>query len=102
MPYPIKPSDIDSSKHFYNTFDNSETEVSARLLVRLAQQNGDWRDFTQAEINTLSKHNFCFNRLVTRDKETDYIKKNDDGSFSFTHKFIAKCWLKAPIDTKVI
>ena len=44
----ICPSNIDTSKPFWNTFGHSETETSALWIVRFCQEvNGDsWKPFT--------------------------------------------------------
>jgi len=36
-----KPQDINTDKHFYGAFGSSETEVSAKHIVRLAQKKKD-------------------------------------------------------------
>lgn len=94
--YPIKPSDINTDQFFDNSFGEFYTEVSANYLVRMAQQNGDWRDFTQEEINKFSKQNFKFNKLIDDGTDNPPIKQNENGSYSFTHKFIARCFLSSP------
>jgi hypothetical protein len=94
--YPIRPSDISTKEHFFDAFNNSETEVSAKWLVRLAQKNGDWRDFTKAEIDEFSKQDFWFNRLLDDGSYEPPIRKNEDGTYSFTHKFVTKCFLSSP------
>lgn len=95
--YPIKPSDIDTTKHFFEAFGESHTETSASWLVRLAQKNGDWRNFTKAEIDAFGGHKFFFNELLKDESRgPSPIKKNEDGSFSFTHEFVARCFLASP------
>ncbi|MFA6526764.1 MAG: hypothetical protein WCT26_05165 [Candidatus Buchananbacteria bacterium] len=94
MKYPIKPSDINTKRHFFDAFGKMEAETTANYLVRLAQKNGDWRNFTKAEIDEFSKHDFWFNGLDQGQHPS--IKTNEDGSFSFTHKFVAKCFLASP------
>lgn len=94
--YPIKPSDIKTDNHFWGAFGNSETEVSARYLVSMAQKNGDWRNFTKDEIDKFSKQDFWFNKLLDDGTNNPPIKKNEDGSYSFTHKFITRCFLSSP------
>ena len=100
--YPIKPSDIKTDQS-WSAFGHDKTEISAKHLVHMAQKNGDWRDFTKKEIDIFSSHNFwfntydfCFNKLTDDGTPHPPIKKNDDGSYSFTHKFIAKCFLSSP------
>ncbi|MFC1656508.1 hypothetical protein ACFL14_00880 [Patescibacteria group bacterium] len=96
--YPIKPSDIKSDQHFFGTaFRNNETEKSANWLVRFAQRNGDWREFTYDEIeafyNGVGGHeNFSFNRLLA----DDFIIKMSD-TYYFTHEFIVTCFESSPI-----
>jgi len=48
--FPIRPQDIDVSSGFWDAFGNTETEVSARYLVKMAQRHGSWRPFTLDEI----------------------------------------------------
>jgi uncharacterized protein YajQ (UPF0234 family) len=96
MNYPIKPSDINVIDHFWNAFNHSETEISARWLVRLAQKKGAWLDFTQEEINAFCEHDFHFNRLLTG-LDNSPIKRNENGAFFFTHQFIATCFRSSPI-----
>ncbi len=100
--YPIKPSDIKTTEHFWDAFGNSETEISARYLVRMAQANGSWRDFTKSEIDEFSKHKFSFNKLTYDPSMSPPIKENEDGTYSFTHKFIAQCFLSAPAITEIL
>jgi hypothetical protein len=102
--YPIKTSDINADIFFGGAFDNTQTEISAGWLVRMAQENGDWRDFTQEEIDKFcqNQRGFPFNRLTDDGTDHPPIKKNDDGSYSFTHKFIAKCFLSSPAVDQVL
>ncbi len=97
--YPIKPADINTEKLFFDAFGNFETETSAMYLVSLAQKNGDWRNFTKPEIDKVAKENFWFNRLLNDGSASPPIRVNEDGTFSFTHKFIAKCFLSSPAVT---
>ena len=100
--YPIQPSDINTDQHFFDAFGNTETEISARFLVRMAQQHGCWFDFTKAEIDEFSGEDFWFNRLTSRQHyHNPPIKQNEDGTYSFTHLFIAKCFLSSPV-TKTV
>lgn len=86
----VAPRHIDTSHKFWSTFGKYETEVWAHRLVTLAQQNGDWRDFTQAELDQLGGQDFHFNGLL----KTGFILDNRDGSFSFTDAFINQCYGK--------
>jgi hypothetical protein len=69
------------------------------------KKNGDWRDFTEDDINKIYRKKFphgtfSFNRLIGDNKYAP-IKKNDDDSFSFTHEFIAACFKASPATEKV-
>ena len=89
----VKPSDINTNvDHMWDTFGRMETEVSAKWLVKLAQQNGDWRDFSRTDIVRFSKQDFSFNGLVRR----GFIRDNGDGTYSFSDQFIEKCYQKFP------
>lgn len=101
MTYPIQPSDIQADIHFWGAFGKLEAEVSARHLVRMAQRNGDWRDFTQSDIDKFSDQSFHFNGLLDKRPDGALIKTNDDRTFSFTHKFIVQCFLVRPVDEEV-
>ena len=94
-----KPSEIYSKKHFWNAFDQSETEVSARWIVRYMQDVEErtgkcWPSFTYEQINgyyTLSD-GFTFNRLLGyRNKSTQYIEVDNDGNMTVTANFIGRC-----------
>jgi len=90
---PIKPSDINTREHFWNSFGNFETEVSARLIVKMCQKKDDtWEPFTQADLNkACSNSKFRLNNL-----ENTYVKQRDDGKFEVTKKFIGKCYAASP------
>jgi hypothetical protein len=67
--YPVRPEDMDISTHLWDAFDNAETEISAKWLIRLAQQNGSWKPFTRDEIEEFYRsksvyRGFSFNRLI--------------------------------------
>lgn len=94
--YPIKPSDIDATKHFFDAFGSTETEISAGHIVVFCQRRGGWSPFTQAEINAhyykqTGHANFCFNSLDT----SGYIVKDGD-IYRVTHEFVATCFASSP------
>lgn len=70
--FPTKPEDINTTAHFWNAFDNNETEASALWVVRFAQKRGlGWVPFTLEEIEAFYREDsdgrlqdFRFNRLV--------------------------------------
>lgn len=66
--FEIRPEDIDTNDHFWDTFDNHETEVSARWIVRFCQHYGTWKPFSDSAIegfyNSYGLWGFSFNRLI--------------------------------------
>ncbi len=63
----LKPSMIDTVEHWWNAFDNCETEVSAKLFTRACAKKGEW-EVTQEELNAEdSKGTFRFNWLLDVD-----------------------------------
>lgn len=90
----IQPHDIDLYKGLVDTFNNCETEASARWIISFFQtKNRCWAiGFTFDEINDFyhkigdSLATFCFNRLI------DIYVIERDGTFFVTDKFIAKCY----------
>lgn len=54
----ITPFDINTNDHFWNAFDHSETEVSARWIVLLCQKRGTWGPFSGEAIEELYRENF--------------------------------------------
>lgn len=99
--FSVRPGDIDASKHFYEAFDNTETEISARWIIRFLQErNEGWRPFTYDEINVFYgrefSHDFEFNRLVKR----GWIILRSDGKYYITADFICRCYRASPVQEK--
>lgn len=101
----IKPSDIDTSRHFWSAFGNCETEISARWIVRFCQDRNSWEPFTYDELNSFCaanghKGNFWFNHLIKHDfvqrSMPDGIPQKDD-LYYVTHRFICRCYEASPI-----
>ncbi len=89
--HPIQPEMIRVDEHFWNTFDNTEAEITAYWLVRFAQSVKCWSSFNQERIDKFYKHSFQFNGLIGR----GYIIEKEDG-YRFTHEFICQCFLNNP------
>ena len=92
----IKPLDINTKMYFSGTFPDDKTETVAYFLVEMAQVNGnEWNDFTQEEINDFSRsRKFPLDILIEfqeKGKAKPLIKKNDDGTYSFTKEFVLMC-----------
>jgi hypothetical protein len=93
------PKDIDTDNHFWNAFDNWETEISANILVSHAQIKNSWDDFTIKNI-VRWKHQhgdpeattFYFNDLITK----GWVIDNKDDTYSFTLDFISRCHKSSP------
>jgi len=88
----ITPYAINTDKHFYGAFGNSETEVSAKHIVKLAQKKEGWYPFTleeiEAQYNETGHKYFCFNELLSR----DFIIKKED-KYYFTSEFISRVFM---------
>lgn len=92
--FPIQPKDIVIKDHLWDAFGNSESEVSAAYIVRLCQEHGSWRPFTEEEIEAFYakcglRDGFTFNRLI--DGVYGPIVKKD-GLYYVTHAFILRCF----------
>ncbi len=109
----LTPDDITLNGFSGNNW-RMEANAAISQLVRLAKKNGNWKDFTQAEINKSSQQQFRFNELINY-TNNDYILRNmkksivkcdpymENGevfrekvtdeleSYSFTDKFILEC-----------
>jgi len=88
----IIPQDIDTSQHFFDCFDNLEREVSARYIVQMCQQHGNWEPFTLEDINTFyTEHGpgdgFWFNGLVS----AKYGIRKESGRYVIEQAFIKRC-----------
>lgn len=88
----IQPSDIDTTKHFWDAFGNMETEISARWIVRFCQSRGrGWKQFSRDEIerfyNGYGFTDFRFNKLGPENG----IRFEGD-TVHIEHEFVARCW----------
>lgn len=109
--YPIKPEDIDATRHFFEAFDHTETEISARWVVRLCQEKGHWGPFTEAELTAFYHREFPdstfrFHRLV--EPQMSYSLRGGGGmcgggwlvregdTLRVTHNFITRCFKASP------
>ncbi len=117
--FEIQPKDINAKGHFWDAFDNVETEVSARYIVRLCQEKGGWSPFTREEIEKFYQRsgyvNFCFNRLVDPEMVPlslvrafagcreplvpmggGWVILGEDGKYRVTEDFIRRCHKSSP------
>lgn len=111
MSYGIRPNDIDTSRHFWECFNKSETEVSARYIAQFMQERQDkgyvdWAPFTYADINDFYSRKgagdgFTFNGLLRTshsnldvNSSTKYIIVDSEGNMRVTGQFIYACPLK--------
>lgn len=106
--YQTTPDMINVKEHFFDAFQNNETEISARWIVRfLAQKNPkEWSSFTLQELEQFyqqarPRESFQFNHLVspgwafsikTGAYQTGggWIVLGDDGRYRVTEDFIAR------------
>ncbi|MFA5358237.1 MAG: hypothetical protein WC310_00235 [Patescibacteria group bacterium] len=90
--YPIKPSDINAESLPLAFSGNEESKKFITALILLAQKNGDWRDFYLKQL-TVQCRSGKFERFFV---SNGLIKKNADKTYSFTHGFVARCFVGAP------
>ena len=90
----IHPSDINTGGPFAPVFGFDRAGISANTLVRLAQQNGSWRNFAIDEVDRLADASFVFNGLTSG--RQPLIIQRKDGRYAFTDEFIVKCANSAP------
>jgi hypothetical protein len=101
---PIQPHHLDVSRGIWNTiWQNTETEASARVLVRFAQKRGGWLPFAKAELDRFGRHDVRFNRLregfdteVLDNEANQWIQLDASGTYRYTVEFIAEVYAKAP------
>ncbi len=89
------PDQIDMEYHFMDAFDNYEREITARWIVQLCQEKGDWMPFTKPEIDKyhLSKTGkpFYFNGIVA----PEYGIEERGHLFHIGMKFVARLPIQA-------
>jgi hypothetical protein len=79
----IKPENIRTTEHFWDTFGQAETEISARWVVRFLKDERSsqgWVPFPLAELQayynrTLPNERFSFNKLTSE----LYVQLEDKG-----------------------
>lgn len=98
--YPIEPKHIDTRLYFPDRFffDDAATAASAEVLVKFAQSRGSWVDFTMEDLIAFYGKGFVLNLLLSTrfPDQKPLIIVHDDGTFSFTHEFVATCFLARP------
>jgi hypothetical protein len=91
----ISPSDINTDKHFFGAFGNTETEASAKWIVLLCQKKGGWYPFTLKEVEDLCQSvgykGYWFNNLL--DMKFIIEKKS---IYYITSEFITRCYSSSP------
>jgi hypothetical protein len=97
--FKIQPDDITISReHWCNSFNNYETEISAKRLVEFARSRGlGWAGFKQVDVDRYEQEKFDdpglwyhFNKLC-EDRKNDPIQRDGD-TFWFTSDFILTCY----------
>ncbi len=102
--YPIRPKDIDTTRHFLSAFGKGEVEVAAQYVVRFCQKLGGWKAFTKEDLNKFylenggakewvfeRKRSFPFHWLNDR-----LLVKRPDGRYCVTDLFIDRCFNSSP------
>ena len=117
--FPIQPNHINVSEHFFDAFDNMETEISAHYVIKLCQKLGNWGPFTMEQIEEFYQkagfRGFTFNRLVNPElvppslvrafmghHDTPvsvgggWIILGDDKRYYVTDDFVTRCFQSSP------
>jgi len=106
---PIKPSDIDASRHFGEAFDHFETGTAAQDIVKMCQAKGTWFAFTFEEIEDFFHLScpeavvFLFYRLTSPGFYFmpgdgwipfggKWVVLGEDEKYRVTDEFILKCY----------
>ena len=118
--FPIQPHHVNAKEHFFDAFDNMETEISARYVVKLCQKLGSWGPFTEEQIEEIYQkagfRGFTFNRLVNSQlvppslvrafmghHDTPvpvgggWIILGDDDKYYVTDDFVTRCFQSSPV-----
>lgn len=91
---PIKPSDINTETHFWGAFGHYETEVAAKLVVRLCQEKGGWGPMAQEELDKFEpRGRFHWNHLIDGGF---VVREYTDDTFRVTTEFVTKCYGASP------
>jgi len=101
MTIKIQPNDINAKQHFFDAFNNHETEISAGWIVRFCQGRGRrWEPFPLAELerfyNARGHKDFWFNRLLNPGNGV----RLEDGTVYIEHEFVARCWKASPVEVE--
>ena len=95
--YVCMPLDINVKAHFYDSFGDRDTEISAGWIVLFCQhRDEEWEPFTYEDINDFYKSKgrndgFWFNNLLPG---MFIIKKED--KYIITPKFVQLCFKSSP------
>ncbi len=106
--FAAQPSEINTDRHLWNSFDHAETEISAVWIVRFCKDRGQgWEPFSEAEIESYYRANsryqgFSFNRLIDPgmafyiqqgyvSKGGGWIVRLPDGRLQVTEDFVNRC-----------
>lgn len=84
--YPIKPGDINLKTCLVGAFPYP-VEISARIIISLCQDLGDWIPFTKRDIDEFVKIEFPFYNLIC----DGFIVLGNDLRYRVTSEFIEKC-----------
>lgn len=99
----VKPENVKTTEHFWDTFGHNETEISARWIVNFLKARnfcliGDkgWDDFPFAKLESFYHYllqqpgaTFYFNKLHSNTARDSYIHL-DSGLVKITDKFVSR------------
>ena len=103
--YPVRPEDINVSRHFYSAFGRGEVEVAASYLVRFFQKLGGWKSFSKEDINKFWRESGGENETIFNRRDAFPFHWFNGkllaggwggGKFRVTSFFIERCFKSSP------
>jgi len=102
--YPIRPEDIDTTRHFLGAFGKGEVEIAAKYVVGLCQQLGYWKSFSREALNDFYRENGGLKEWVFNRREEfpfhwlneKLLVQRSDGKYCVTNLFIDRCYRSSP------
>lgn len=97
---PIRPSDINARRRFWNAFGSLETETSAAWIVSFCQQRNvdSWKPFALVDLQKFyaegrqREETFLFNALLG----SGFVRVVD-GMVEVSLRFVTKCYDASPL-----
>ncbi len=110
--YPVRPSDINTQKYFWDALGNSALEEAARLVIGFYQTIGSWQPFTREEFLAFCYARGCDSPSAHQDPATETLAFacllgsrgreeigwiiEKDGRYHPTEELILRCYAASP------